>query len=168
MCEFDQQILGAFFDGELSADERRRVEAHLRKCPQCTEQLQMIRQASQVLAQHSWDDLKPAELRRVHEAIDREAERPILRIGGTLGLVAASVLIVSCAWLMELPAANSGGTQRQTTVAAAPAEPWEQVATTLRADPLQQQASDDTTQLADADAKLADWMLEGLSPKVNR
>ena len=161
MDKCNSQLLGAYLDGELAGEQRARVEEHLRNCAPCDRELKLLRDASRLLAEHPFQDITDRELKSLHEAIDSEiASRPIWRIGGALSVIAASVLIVSCAWLMEMP--SSGG---NASSASAGLQPWEHVAMTLRPD-APWQANDDTTQLADA--QLADWMLDGLPPKVER
>jgi anti-sigma factor RsiW len=166
MCDVIRPLLGAYFDDELPADQRPRVEEHLRNCTRCAAELEHFREDSRSLADYPFQDLIDRELADLHDAIDDAADRPVWRIGGALAVVAASVLIVSCAWLMELPTGTRSSSSQATVTASAPPEPWEQVATTLRADPIQQAADDRSTQLAAAD--MADWILEGLSRKVSR
>src|SRR5689334_10320193 len=128
MSACDPQLLSAYHDGELDdIGTRQRVDVHLRNCPACAEELQAIRDASQLIAASGLVDLTEAELARVHEAIDDASDRPILRVGGMLGAAAASLLIVSCAWLMDLPANNRPATAPPTSTArmTAPAQPWE-------------------------------------------
>ena len=74
-----------------------------------------------------------------------------------LGTLAASVLIISSAWLMEL----SQPVASPTIVLTRPAQPWERMAMTLRAEPLLPQQDDNIAQFADAE--LAEWMLQRLS-----
>jgi anti-sigma factor RsiW len=163
--ECDLQILGSYHDGELAADERQRIERHIGACARCAAELQALRETSAIFARHQFDDLAETELTRAHEAIEQAAtEQPVWRLAMTLGAIAASVLIVSCAWLTALPASSSA-TSAPTEIAQRPiqrAEPWEQMAMTLRPEPLGG-ARDNTTRLADA--RLADWMLQGLSGK---
>jgi anti-sigma factor RsiW len=170
MCDLDPQLLSAFHDEELDSAARQRVEAHLLTCSACASELRLMREASQLLATYTPADLNDRELGRLHEAIDETADRPILRIGGMLSAAAASLLIVSCAWLMDMPArhrANSATPPTATARVNAPAQPWEQLAITLRAEtPIQ--AGDELTDTSHlADAKVAEWMLQGLASEAN-
>jgi anti-sigma factor RsiW len=173
----DEQTLSAYADGELSGGGRATVEAHLRECAECRGILEQIRESSRMLREYPFDDLRDEELAHAHAAIDDASDRPILRLGFSLGVIAASVLIVSCAWLYELRGDNRPDLPQQvvTRVAPpiapnapnapnAPAPQWERMAMTLRADPLPH-PGDDTSRFADA--KLADFMLDSLAPREN-
>lgn len=163
----DEQLLSAYADGELAAEDRAKVEAHLRECVECRAVLEQIREASRMLREYPFDDVRDGELAHVHAAIDDAADRPILRLGFSLGVIAASVLIVSCAWLYELRGENRTTAHEQVVTRVAPTAPapqWERMAMTLRADPLPH-PGDDTSKFADA--QLADWMLNGLSRREN-
>src|SRR5689334_22313840 len=121
MSPCDEQLLGAYFDEELAPDARQRVEEHLRDCPACARQLEMLRNASGILRDYPFQDITDRERMRLHEAVDAAIDRPIWRIGASLGLVAASILIVGLAWLNALSPGT--GTQQHTsgTVATTPA-----------------------------------------------
>src|SRR2546421_3938207 len=101
----DEQVLGAYLDGELEAPRRAEVESHLRDCETCARQLELIAEASRSLRDYPFADITPDERIRLHQVIDAAMDRPILRIGGTLGLIAASILVVGLAWLHAIPAA---------------------------------------------------------------
>src|SRR5436305_9445794 len=103
MSDCDAQLLSAYIDGELLPADRDRLEAHVRNCPACAQELEVMRGVSGALRDIQFDELKPHELSRIHEAIDESADQPILRVGMALSAVAASILIVGSAWLMELP-----------------------------------------------------------------
>jgi anti-sigma factor RsiW len=141
----DEQVLGAYLDGELEAPRRAEIESHLRGCKICARQLELMAEASRSLREFPFADITPAERLRLHQAIDAAMDRPILRIGGTLGLIAASIFVVGLAWLHAIPATAP----RQPTAPVAvvkPAEPWENVAMTLRPDPMLQ-SGDPTEQI---------------------
>lgn len=161
MNDCDSQLLNAYHDGELAPSERATVEAHLAACEACRTELAMIRRASRLLADHPFPELSSEQLDALHDAVDAGADRPVLRMFGILSTVAASLLIVSCAWLSELspksPTPGGGAVVHQSW--AAP-EPWEQVAMTLQPFPIDR-AVGDSVQFADA--SLADWMLDGIS-----
>jgi anti-sigma factor RsiW len=168
MSNCDPQLLSAYHDGELDAATRQRVEVHLRDCPACAEELQGIRDASQLIAAGGSADhslLTDEELARVHDAIDDTSDRPILRIGAMLGAAAASLLIVSCAWLMDLPRQDHPAAPPPISAArfTAPAQPWEEIAVTLRPEIPMQAGDDLNSDTYLADAKLAEWMLQGLN-----
>lgn len=109
-CEF-QQWLNAYHDGELDERARHEVEAHAKTCEGCAAQLAAMRQLSGLIrfgarARAAVDAPQPEELARMHGAVNRAArearDRPLLRIAGGLSAVAASVLIISGVWLVEL------------------------------------------------------------------
>ena len=155
MSACDEQLLGAYFDGELAPEARQRVEAHLRDCPACARQLEMLRDASRLLRDYPFEDITDRERMRLHQAVDAAIDRPIWRIGASLGLIAASILIVGLAWLNAL----APGTRpvNSNPVASAPVpENWEKVAMTLRTDWTPTQAEDQV--------QMADNIVKGLVP----
>jgi anti-sigma factor RsiW len=158
MSPCDEQLLGAYFDDELAPDARLRVETHLRDCPACARQLEMLRDASRVLREYPFEDITDRERMRLHEAVDAAIDRPIWRIGASLGLIAASILNVGLAWLNALspgsPPRTSGPVASAPATAAA--ENWETVATTLRTEWAPTQAEDQV--------QMADAIVKGLAP----
>jgi anti-sigma factor RsiW len=154
MSDCDLQLLSAYIDGELLPADRDHLEAHLRNCPDCARELDQLRDISGSLRAYDFQELDARELSRVHQAIDQAADQPILRIGLALSAIAASILVVGSAWLVELPS--------RSTIASTPAlssAPWEQMAMTLSPGPLVQSGGDEI-QLARAD--FTDWMLDSL------
>ena len=107
-----------------------------------------------------FDDLTAAELANLHDAIDDVDDYRIWRIGGSLGLVAASILIIGMAWLnaMPSPGRTSGGQtplrfRRHPRILGA----HRRHAARLPA------AAGDVDAIQPHDAQLADYMLEGLA-----
>jgi anti-sigma factor RsiW len=166
-CQFQSRV-EAYHDGELPAEGRRAVEEHLARCPICAEELAWLRSVSGRLPGGRGAGLSASQLAGVHAAVDATADElvdasypiSLYRTAGTLMATAASVLIVSCVWLHELPAPVKP--IQPLSVAETPA--WERVALTLRADPLPS-GFDGESYLADA--RLADWVLRGLAGKPN-
>jgi len=161
MTDCDVQILGAYHDGELPDDQRQRVEAHLRECPSCAAELAGIRESSRLLREAPFDELSATELGNLHAAVDDVDDYRIWRIGGSLALVAASILIIGMAWLNAMPSRSGSGTGGQSPVAVSPSSPesWERTAVTLRVyPPLPSNAA-----IQPHDDQLADYMLEGLA-----
>ena len=182
MSSCDQYNLSAYHDSELDAAERERVEAHLRGCAACARELEQLREASRLLREYPVAAMTDAELRDVHAAVNdamsRDGDRTIWRIGGSIGVVAASILVIGLTWLNALPGRQTGGGVQATgpaagPIATAPLQDWERVAMTLRPDPLA--APDGPIQLPYAsaagaaryDAGLADYMVDGLGPKAS-
>ena len=174
----DEQLLSRFLDDELSPLQRSDVEAHLAGCPACAGHVGFLRETSGMLRAYPFEDLTEPELGRLHRAVSEQVaddggDEKVWRIGGTLGLIAASVLVVGVAWLKQLPSAPSGQ-QAGTAIASAPRaplQPWERAAVTLRPDPswyLVDQPGGvqlDDVRLAEANVQLADWMIAGLAEK---
>jgi anti-sigma factor RsiW len=167
MSTCDQQLLSAYVDDELTMPDRARVDEHLRHCAECARELDSLRHSVNLLRRHHFERLSDDEMARLHVAIDEEAsDRPVLRLGMLLGGLAASILVVSCAWLMEMPGGirNAGTMPRPgSAVMFTPTPRWERVAMTLRAD---LPAPVEYTPAQFADAGFADWMLDGLSPRI--
>jgi anti-sigma factor RsiW len=171
-CQFQSRV-EAYHDGELSAEGRRAVEEHLETCEDCAAEMAWLRSVSQSMGRGDSEgalELTTAELGRVHAAVDDAMDEvaiaetdsypiSLYRAAGALMAIAASVLIVSCVWLSELP--TPAGPRQPIGVAANPVEgpAWERVAMTLRADPLPT-GLDSEPYLADA--RVADWVLRGL------
>ena len=154
MSACDEQLLGAYFDGELAPEARQRVEAHLRDCPACARQLEMLRDASRLLRDYPFEDITDRERMRLHQAVDAAIDRPIWRIGASLGLIAASILIVGLAWLNALSPAGKPTVAASAPNTVAPGESWEKVAMTLR--------TDWAPTRAEEQIQLADGMMKGL------
>jgi anti-sigma factor RsiW len=171
MSGCDEQLLGAYFDAELNADQRARVSAHLLSCADCSRKLERIGQSSAMLRQIALPAMSGRELQELHDAIDAAADRPVWRIGGSMGLIAASILVIGLTWLNVLPARSSQPAPQPSnaSLARAPLEDWERVAITLRAGPLVEQRDPLDVRYASAtpryDAQLADDMLEQLSDR---
>lgn len=160
MSECDAQLLSAYADGELDAASTQRVEQHIASCTACADEIRSLRETSRMLKSYPFADIDRDELARAHDAIDAAVDQPILRLGFTLGALAASVLIVSCAWLMELPKASPSP-----QVGPPIQQPqWERMATTLKAEPFRSM-NGDTAMMTTTDPKLAEWMLNGLDAK---
>jgi anti-sigma factor RsiW len=157
MSQCDQSILNAYVDGELDARVRERIERHLFDCPACAREVASLRELSALFRTEPFEDITPAELSRVHHAIEDDADAPIFRLGGVVGLIAASILIIAAAWIMELPGQKAPNRLHSHTTASARPASWETVAMTLRVEPPFPAQDADRIELADA-------MLHGLTP----
>lgn len=166
-CHY-QDRLDAFHDGELDPAAAEQVERHAEACASCAAELRRMRQVTGMFEALADEPVSDNALGRFHRAVDQVEEEPplgVLRIAAVLTSLAASVLVIGSAWLWELPPAPSGAPQvayhpRLTT-------DWERVAMTLEPDPLPRTVWElgDRTRLADADVRLADWMLDNLSER---
>jgi hypothetical protein len=171
-CEF---LVGVaqLHDGELDPADAALVRAHVGHCPACAAELAALRDLSARIAADVSppDEADAPALAAMHRAIDlaaraRQADLtplPLLRTAGLLGALAASVLIVAGAWLLDTPrgprTTNPGATDQ---LVAIPPD-WERVATTLRAPPRPGVGGDDSP-FAPHYAAAIDWMLDGLLP----
>jgi anti-sigma factor RsiW len=175
-CNFHPR-LEAFFDGEMNAADHAKFQQHLPGCAECTAALAGMERMSQFFAGMR-DDVaeqpQAGEIARLHQAVDREmnrslfqADRSFWRTAGLIGGLAASVLIVASAWLSETPGRQPGFVPGVPAMQA----PWEEVATSLQVDPLPNAGADvnpDQSAVAEADAKMTDWMLNGLKGTEGR
>ena len=128
-CRF-QPLISAYYDEELDVEQAAEISDHLKDCPNCTEELRLSRLMSSQIhtatgqaGNHAGNvesgsgDLSEL-MHRIHAAIDRQADAPILekrnydllRTSRFLMAMAASVLIVCGVWLAELK--DVSGTNR--------------------------------------------------------
>ena len=163
-CKF-QLLLGPYHDRELGPEPSREVAAHVEHCPSCAAELAAMRDLSARIVAAVPGDIQPAETARWHAAVDQatSADRdnqPLFRTMGLLAALAASVLIVSGVWLLDLKSGgpNDSASRDRSSVAIAPE--WERVATTLRADPRPGLVED--SPFTPRYASTVDWMLDGL------
>jgi anti-sigma factor RsiW len=96
MSTHPREMLGAYADGELSAEEARRVEAHLDDCTECLRELALIRTLGGTMR-----EMRSAPPRRsVWEGVHRRITRPV----GWMLLVAGALLwagLALAAWFRE-------------------------------------------------------------------
>ena len=97
-CQFHSRI-SAYHDGELDQAASKAIELHLHTCEECTEELESLRQVTSAMADFDPGQMTPIELARLHRELDRADEGSLVRF--TVGLIgmAASVLIISLAWI---------------------------------------------------------------------
>jgi anti-sigma factor RsiW len=154
-CPF-QSRLSAFHDHELDAEMAAKLESHLGNCPACSEQLLGIRAVSRLFREAPSGRMSQIGISRLHAAADTAAKRgevfPMFRM---LTAVAASILVIAGAWLIESP------TQTRTSGFDVPyqhvaeAEPWEKLASGGKMEiprAIEQ----------DSDVAFQDWMVNSL------
>ena len=164
-CQFQLKI-AAYHDGELDEAASKGVELHLAGCKKCREELQSLRQVTAAMADFDPGDITPMELARLHRQIDRADEGSLVRFSvGLIGL-AASVLIISLAWIGQPsqvpPVAHRTGPVaewQRLASGGAPRAPWIQDGTGLRLP--------DTGVAQGPDSDTIDWMLNGLQPPIS-
>lgn len=123
-----QLSLEAFYDGQALPQVARELERHVATCVACTARLEALRQLSSALQTARPEPIRPDELARLHEAINEAADdvqdRGVLRLVAGLSAVAASILIISAAWLYDGPAPGGGTIVRRPV----PEQTWERMA----------------------------------------
>jgi len=164
-CQFQSKI-AAFHDGELDQAASKEVEQHLAECKDCREELQGLRQVTVAMSDFDPGDITQIELARLHRQIDKADEGSLVRFSiGLVGL-AASVLIISLAWIGQGPTQPSPIVRGVTHVqewerlarGEAPRAPWNQDGSGLRLP--------DTGVATGPDRDTIDWMLNGLQPPI--
>ena len=58
-CQEVVEMVTDYLEGALSAADRRRLEAHLVRCPHCTEYLAQIRETIRLVGRVTTEDLTP-------------------------------------------------------------------------------------------------------------
>ena len=71
MCQQVVELVSDYLEGSLSRSDRRRFEAHLRKCPNCTNYLEQMRATIRATGALHPDDLSPEVQTRVHRSVPR-------------------------------------------------------------------------------------------------
>jgi hypothetical protein len=191
-CAFHPQI-NAYHDGELNGHAATRFADHLAECPACTGELASLEKISGLFSELPEPRMYPIELARLHSNLDkaaasRPAESDFMRTAGLLSSLAASILIISGVWLLEIPSRHGVTLSPGVTpvpasdIAFLPANTpnWERTALTLQVEPFPlnegptaipgQNQGIPQVGLADArsmgdnsvDAQMADWMVAGL------
>ena len=191
-CVFHPQI-SAYHDGELDSQAATRFADHLAQCPACSEELASLEKISALFSELPQKRMYPIELARLHTNLDkaaasRPAESDFLRTAGLLSALAASILIISSVWLLEIPSRHGvplspGGTPLPASefTGLPPNTPdWERTALTLQVEPfplneggtalpgenqgIPQVGLADAHSMSDnsVDAQMADWMVNGL------
>jgi hypothetical protein len=108
-CEEFSEALSAYLDGELSAEERSTLEAHLERCPRCREELKSLRAVSRLVGTLPQVKASPAFLSALSQgvAIRKRSRwlRPIPLFKGDLvpALAAAAVLLIAVTVVLVLP-----------------------------------------------------------------
>src|SRR5437016_11671990 len=99
MDHFDHQLLSAYNDGEVGIATRLQIESHLNECAQCPKELEKIRALSRLVSSYNVPPLTSDELGRIHDAVDEANRFRLYRPAGLMGLIAASILVISGTWL---------------------------------------------------------------------
>jgi anti-sigma factor RsiW len=143
-CDYMERV-GAYHDGELSADEGSAFEGHLRGCPACSAELARLRELSGMLAAIPVPRASLGFPERLRAGLRSTRDREIIRICRIASMAAAALLTVCVISLWgDEPSAPAG--------VRAP-DAWEVAAVTLDADLAQ----------ADWGETFAVWVVEDLS-----
>jgi hypothetical protein len=86
--------------------------------------LKRLAQLSRWLETARPESIRPEELARVHQAVENLDDRGVLRMIMGLSAVAASILIISAAWLYDGPRPTVNVVVQQSVAE----QPWERVA----------------------------------------
>lgn len=151
-CGFSEQ-LEAYHDGELSAAAASALEAHLPTCPTCSQRLAELAQMSNLFAAAPVPHLSQISLHRLHHKIADEMDRGLVRLAWTLSAVAAVIMVVASAWLMQVKEIAP------TPIATAQvAPPWSGVPTSFESETVLHESATPVAQwyLADASSRSDD------------
>lgn len=148
ICTYNLK-LGAYMDGELSADEMEQAEAHLATCQSCAGELRQLRAVSEFLGGMSIQAIPHEALDRIHASVSAlENARRLTRLAGSLAALAAGLALTVTLWT------NLGATGNGAAMAEAPA--WEQAAITASA--TEQPGTTQSDEVA-----VAEWVVKDLS-----
>lgn len=67
-CRELVEVVTAYLEGTLPADDRGRFDAHLEDCPYCVQYVEQMRQTIEVLGELSAESLSPQTQRELLEA----------------------------------------------------------------------------------------------------
>src|SRR4051794_23099316 len=99
-CPYTGQI-GVYLDGELDADQRRALEAHLPSCAACSRETGEVRSLKALFAAAEYPALSGRAVERLHDQAESLYERGTLRIARALSGIAACLLIAGSLWLTQ-------------------------------------------------------------------
>jgi len=99
-CPYTGQI-GVYLDGELDADQRRALEAHLPSCAACSRETGEVRSLKALFAAAEYPALSGRAVERLHDQAESLYERGTLRIARALSGLAACLLIAGSLWLTQ-------------------------------------------------------------------
>lgn len=100
MCDQTAQV-HLYHDGELPAEQRDALEAHLRSCDDCQALLSELRSMSRLFAAAPMAKIQPDALQRLREARYILPDTGVLKIAGWLTAAAAAVLIAALPMLHQ-------------------------------------------------------------------
>lgn len=166
-CQFNSR-LNAYHDGELDAAGLEAVAIHLEHCESCRKELAGIAEVSRAMEQFHPGEITPMELARLHRDLDRADESGLIRFTAVLATMAASILIISLAWIGQASSQSATPTVSWRHVEQLPE--WQRLAMGEAATPpyLRNQilSLPNTGVAIDQEKGTIDWMLNGLQGPV--
>jgi len=97
-CRYENSV-DAYFDGELSADQRSAFEQHLAGCAPCRQDLEQTRRLSAVMAAAPKRQLSARLRQDLYALAPAVGEGVYMRIAEWTTALAASVLVAASAWI---------------------------------------------------------------------
>jgi hypothetical protein len=88
-CPQYKDLISGYLDGELSPDQRQRLENHLQTCPVCAEELRQFTAMKEELAMFKFKEPSDAELQRYWSGVYNRLERGIGWILFSVGAIVA-------------------------------------------------------------------------------
>jgi anti-sigma factor RsiW len=97
-CDLPIELLNGYLDGELDAQERARVEAHLRECEACQIELEVLKRLDEQVRKRVYEEPTREFVftlnRRVMDTIRMAPRRSFFRFAPVFAPVAAALLIL--------------------------------------------------------------------------
>lgn len=142
--------LSAYHDGELDAEARASVEAHLAQCPACAAELADMAAMSNLFATAQRPGLSQIAAYRLGNRVRELFSDDMLRVARRLRAIAACVLVVCSIWLLR-----SSNSRPSVTQVAPSTPPWIDVAVATSAE----------TNSLDATTPAAAWYVADFSSR---
>lgn len=164
------ETLGAYYDGELDVAAADDIRSHVSFCARCGSELDDIKALSTAISEDGEAlGALPIELARIQAGVRvsvkrADADVSLRRTAAFLGALAASLLIVSAAWLIDLER-DAGNKPAVGAIAAAP--DWERLASTLHAQP-RPGVMGEMSPYSLRYAAVVDWMLQNHVPSEHK
>lgn len=160
------ETLSAYHDGELDVTAADDVRSHVSLCARCGSELNDMKALSTAISEDAQTiDALPIELARIQAKVRMsvtraDASASIRRTAALLGTMAASLLIISAAWLID---PERGAVHRPADGLVMAAPDWERLASTLHAEP-RPGVMGEMSPYSLRYAAVVDWMLQNHVP----